>query len=157
MEIAGRREQDQDGEPHCGTQGTPDAGDPETQDETFIAPVDGMIEGQGFAWSTTRPALHGLGSSTQSKWHRCPVELEVISILQNIVPKENKDFPDELDDDVEEAVRRARSKRVKNGGSSVPSSAQGPTRSTADSQASVAATRHRPDWWLMHSLAVSLA
>ena len=32
----------------AGTRATPQAGDPETQDEVFIAPVDGTIEGPGF-------------------------------------------------------------------------------------------------------------
>ena len=103
----------------AGSRGTPDAGDPETQDETFIAPVDGTVEGPGFSqvYNPNSASRFGQfnpirnGTSHRLNW-------EVISILQNILRKEDKDFldQDEYEDDEQEAVRRARAKRVKNGG-----------------------------------------
>ena len=101
----------------AGTQGTPDAGDPETQDETFIAPVDGTIEGPGFCqvYNPSSASRFGQfnpirnGTSHRLNW-------EVISILQNILQKEDKDFLDDYEEEDQDKVRRARAKRVKNGG-----------------------------------------
>ena len=78
-----------------GSRGTPDAGDPETQDETFIAPVDAMIEGAGLLHGVQpqqRVSLGQFNPIRNGTAHR--LNWEVISILQNILRKEDKDFLD---------------------------------------------------------------
>ena len=100
-----------------GSRGTPDAGDPETQDETFIAPVDGTIEGPGFSQVYNPNSASRFGQFNPIRngtAHR--LNWEVISILQNILEKENKDFLDDYEEEDANKVRRARAKRVKNGG-----------------------------------------
>ena len=103
----------------AGTQGQPFSGDPETQDETFIAPVDGTIEGPGFCmvYNPSSAARFGQYSPIRNGTaHR--LNFEVLSIPFNILRQEDKDFldPDEYEDEEREKVRRARAKRVKNGG-----------------------------------------
>ena len=102
----------------AGSRGTPDAGDPETQNETFIAPVDGTIEGLFcMAYNPNSASRFGQfnpirnGTAHRLNW-------EVISIPQNILRQEDKDFldGDEYDDDEQDKVRNARVKRLKNGG-----------------------------------------
>ena len=102
-----------------GSRGTPDAGDPETQNETFIAPVDGTIEGPGFCMAYNPNSASRFGQFNPIRngtAHR--LNWEVISIPQNILRQEDKDFldGDEYDDDEQDKVRNARVKRLKNGG-----------------------------------------
>lgn len=91
----------------AGTQGTPGAGDPDTQNETFIAPVDGTIEGPGFSmvYNPTSNSKFGQhspipnGSAYRTNW-------EVVSIP----------FQIEDGDDAKDNLRRERAKRIKIGG-----------------------------------------
>ena len=96
-----------------GTQGQPSDGDPETQDETFIAPVDGTIEGPGFCMvnNPLSKAVFGQFNPVRNGTaHR--LNWEVISIPFDPLKEDpNRDIAtDNVDPD---AVRRARAERIK--------------------------------------------
>ena len=98
----------------AGSRGTNDAGDPETQDETFVAPIDGIAGGLGPGFcmvnNPVSKAVFGQfnplrnGTAHRLNW-------EVISAPFEALRDQNTD--DENDKD---AVRRKRAERIKNGG-----------------------------------------
>ena len=78
---------------------------------------DGTIQGPGFCQVYNPNSASRFGQFNPIRngtAHR--LNWEVISILQNILQKENKDFLDDYEDEDQDKVRRARAKRVKNGG-----------------------------------------
>ena len=96
-----------------GTQGEPSSGDPDTQDETFIAPVDGTIEGPGFCMvnNPVSKSLFGQFNPVRNgSAHR--VNWEVISIPFDPL-KEDPTKPIEEGNLDADAVRRARAERIK--------------------------------------------
>ena len=97
----------------AGTQSTPESGDPEEQDERFIAPVDGTIEGPGFCMvnNPTSKAVFGQYNPVRNgSAHR--VNWEVIS-----APFDPLKYGDPDKNQFENnKMRRARAPRIKVGG-----------------------------------------
>ena len=97
-----------------GSRAEPAAGDPETQEETFIAPIDGTIEGPGFCMVTNPQSKATFGQFNPIKNGTAyRVNWEVISAPWESLRDPESDDNDDYDED---AVRRKRAARIKVGG-----------------------------------------
>ena len=99
-----------------GTNARPEAGDPDTQNETFIAPVDRAVEGPGFCMvnSPVSKSVFGQYNPVRNGTaHR--LNWEVISIPFDPL-KEDPDGDIEEGNVDADATRRSRAQRIKVGG-----------------------------------------